>query len=399
MNSKALKFYRYSFFLMSVSAINLLTTNHVFAETFEQIPNAAISGFNDKHLLNVSVNDCKTACISETTFHCKSFDYYKGLNKCDLSSKNAESAGNLKYDYANHPYDHYVRTNGFSRIPNAAISGYNNVQLIGVTAQQCQDACLNRVDFYCKSFDYYNAQAKCDLSSANAVTAGGLYSSVAYDHHVRELPKTAQCSPWDGSTPAIGSLLRFKNKVVKDNSPGPNRYRVDLANKYLINTLHGSDPVPKFLSEDSFTIATLYEVVDSRSTTSGPEIILKSPSTGLASGTAVGFNGTELITSAHSHWPISSSWIRLAHTYRAWIDPKCLNCAVELNDKIAPVAVMQRLDLSDTARSCAQEWYPAYQFTRCNDYYVKVGGNIGEQNIHLAKNLNDVVVESCTISN
>ena len=192
MNSHEKTKHRNNHFLIFLLFVSLTSIHGAFAETFEHIPNAAISGHNDKHLINVSVNDCKIACKNETTFTCKSFDYYKGLNKCDLSSKNAELVGSLKHDYTNNPYDHYVRTNTFSRIPNSALSGYNNVQLTGVTAEQCREACLNRTDFYCKSFDYYNAQAKCDLSSENAVGGGSLYSSVAYDHHVRELSSTAK---------------------------------------------------------------------------------------------------------------------------------------------------------------------------------------------------------------
>lgn len=219
MSSNEIRMCRGKLFLFFLLVIGLIPASYIYAETFERIPNAAISGYNDKHLANVSVNDCKIACKNETAFVCKSFDYYKGKNKCDLSSANSEIVGNLKYDYANNPYDHYVRTNIFSRIPNAAISGYNNVHLVGVTAQQCRDACLSRTDFYCKSFDYYNGQGKCDLSSENASGAGGLYSSVAYDHHVREMSSTAKVTKFNSyQFIGVGNSLLWSTTNSQVNS-------------------------------------------------------------------------------------------------------------------------------------------------------------------------------------
>jgi hypothetical protein len=71
--------------------------------------NAAISGYNRKHLSNVSPADCARLCISETSFFCKSFDYYKNLRQCDLSDKTAGEVGGLKTNYGGNPYNHYSR--------------------------------------------------------------------------------------------------------------------------------------------------------------------------------------------------------------------------------------------------------------------------------------------------
>jgi len=70
---------------------------------FQHIPNAAISGRNTKHLNNVKVSDCKSACLSKNW--CNSFDYYKRAKKCDLS--NAPISTPLKTNYRGNPYDHY----------------------------------------------------------------------------------------------------------------------------------------------------------------------------------------------------------------------------------------------------------------------------------------------------
>ena len=42
-------------------------------------------------------------------FICKSFDFHKTKNKCDLSNKNAQDVGGLKKNYKDNPYDHYQR--------------------------------------------------------------------------------------------------------------------------------------------------------------------------------------------------------------------------------------------------------------------------------------------------
>ncbi len=56
-----------------------------FLNGYSRTPNAAISGHNNKHLKNVRPEDCASACDNETSFDCKSFDYYKNSNECDLS--------------------------------------------------------------------------------------------------------------------------------------------------------------------------------------------------------------------------------------------------------------------------------------------------------------------------
>jgi hypothetical protein len=98
---------KYSMCVVLISG--LMAGVSAFADIYVKIPNAAISGFNDKHITAVTVEDCKTACTNETSFYCKSFDFYKGLNKCDLSSASAVDAGALKTNYVGNPYDHYAR--------------------------------------------------------------------------------------------------------------------------------------------------------------------------------------------------------------------------------------------------------------------------------------------------
>ncbi|MFT5659723.1 MAG: hypothetical protein ACI9TV_000345 [Sulfurimonas sp.] len=79
-------------------------TNNI-AANYKLTKNAAISGHNNKQLQNVSVVNCMTSCEDEDW--CKSFDYHKLSNKCDLSSVNVNDVGKLKTNYKNNPYDHY----------------------------------------------------------------------------------------------------------------------------------------------------------------------------------------------------------------------------------------------------------------------------------------------------
>jgi len=81
-------------------------------------PNAAISGYNNKYLYSQTVASCKQACLTETSFACKSFDWYKlqsaadvgDTHTCSLSAKSAEDVGGLKNDYAGNPFDYYSCT-------------------------------------------------------------------------------------------------------------------------------------------------------------------------------------------------------------------------------------------------------------------------------------------------
>jgi hypothetical protein len=159
-----------------------------FADTFEATANSAISGYNNRNLVNVSVLDCKRFCIEESQFYCKSFDYNKIERWCDLSAKSKEDVGGLTTNYPGNPYDHYSRNDDYKISPNAAISGYNHKHLLNVTPDDCKRACDTEKSFDCVSFDYYKYVQKCDLSSATAIEVGGLkrdYPDNPYDHYAK----------------------------------------------------------------------------------------------------------------------------------------------------------------------------------------------------------------------
>lgn len=76
---------------------------------FAKTPNAAIRYYNHWKIRDTTVENCMRACLEMTKFTCRSFDYYKRMNVCDLSAATAESVGGLKTNYELDPYDHYAR--------------------------------------------------------------------------------------------------------------------------------------------------------------------------------------------------------------------------------------------------------------------------------------------------
>ncbi|GAA6134084.1 hypothetical protein NBRC116188_08730 [Oceaniserpentilla sp. 4NH20-0058] len=82
--------------------------NLAYADSYTHTSNAAISGHNKKKITG-GLDACKNACVAETTFLCRSFDYDKKNESCDLSDMTESDVGGLKSDYANDPYDHYAR--------------------------------------------------------------------------------------------------------------------------------------------------------------------------------------------------------------------------------------------------------------------------------------------------
>lgn len=73
---------------------------------WQHTANAAIPGYNNVHLNDVTIEQCKDSCCADP--RCKSFDYYKQSSQCDLSYSSASDVGGLKTDYAGSPYDHYA---------------------------------------------------------------------------------------------------------------------------------------------------------------------------------------------------------------------------------------------------------------------------------------------------
>ena len=75
--------------------------------TYRRVTNAAISGHNRERVSNVTPSQCMATCNARSW--CRSFDYYKNDNACDLSDQTSASVGGLTTNYPGNPYDHYQK--------------------------------------------------------------------------------------------------------------------------------------------------------------------------------------------------------------------------------------------------------------------------------------------------
>lgn len=61
--------------------------------------NAYIPGYNEDVGFSLSIEECQTRCMHETSFKCRSFDYWKNRRQCYLSSTSATGLGiKLRHD-------------------------------------------------------------------------------------------------------------------------------------------------------------------------------------------------------------------------------------------------------------------------------------------------------------
>lgn len=55
--------------------------------------NAYIPGYNNDVGFSLTIEECQTRCMQETSFNCQSFDYWKARRQCYLSSSTASDLG------------------------------------------------------------------------------------------------------------------------------------------------------------------------------------------------------------------------------------------------------------------------------------------------------------------
>ncbi len=101
---------------------------------FTRTLNAAIAGHNTERLTSVTTEQCANACIDASRAPwCRSFDYYKNSQQCDLSDKRASDVGGLTTNYPGDPYDHYSLMSS-EGVPNpiAGPQGRKHLLIIGI---------------------------------------------------------------------------------------------------------------------------------------------------------------------------------------------------------------------------------------------------------------------------
>lgn len=162
-------------------------------------PNAALPGYNNKHLIRQTLGMCVEACKYETEhknepggFECKSFDFNREDGTCSLSSKTAVEVP-LKSDYTQgmnggNPFDFYdcqsidaEEVGGCKQTRHVAILQLEpqetlSTQTVGTCAEACKDT------FWCKSFNWWKGEGKCGLFHKSELEVGGLDPAEISDH-------------------------------------------------------------------------------------------------------------------------------------------------------------------------------------------------------------------------
>ena len=128
--------------------------------SYIKTPDAAIMGYNQEQVIG-TVWDCVAACEARTW--CKSFDYYKSLSKCDLSTVAAAEVDGLKTDYPGNPYDHYEKPGWYEVADGHCRSGYlSTPSHHGVlTLQACKISCMAQET--CRYVSYSERDNSCAL--------------------------------------------------------------------------------------------------------------------------------------------------------------------------------------------------------------------------------------------
>ncbi|XP_077993987.1 macrophage mannose receptor 1-like [Glandiceps talaboti] len=80
----------------------------ILVDHFNVYHDNALDGYDNLHLDDVYPEDCARRCLDETQFVCKSFDYDKNNQACELSNAD-QSSGGLS-TYPGNPFDYYEVT-------------------------------------------------------------------------------------------------------------------------------------------------------------------------------------------------------------------------------------------------------------------------------------------------
>lgn len=81
---------------------------HTYGKTYQSVSRKIIRGFNEETFMNVSLADCKTKCNDDSTFHCRSFDYFPQWQTCYISTKVKTEVPDDVWEYNSEGY-HFQR--------------------------------------------------------------------------------------------------------------------------------------------------------------------------------------------------------------------------------------------------------------------------------------------------
>nr|XP_045606621.1 uncharacterized protein LOC123763528 [Procambarus clarkii] len=134
---------------------------------------------------------CAYLCDNSTTFTCRSFDFCRSDDSCNLFD---EHSIDVPDNMLNHSYDqcvHYTRDAlvDFVEHENQVLSGNRDRYIKAVTTSRCAQVCEDEPDFGCNGFDYCveSGDITCFLTSAHYSDSGVIITnSPTCDHYSRE---------------------------------------------------------------------------------------------------------------------------------------------------------------------------------------------------------------------
>lgn len=82
-----------------IQAQSCVSSCNVYGETYQSVSRKIIRGFNDKTVEETTLAKCKKDCVEETTFLCKSFDYFPQWHTCYMSASIKSDAPEDAWEY------------------------------------------------------------------------------------------------------------------------------------------------------------------------------------------------------------------------------------------------------------------------------------------------------------
>lgn len=157
-------------------------------QSFKSMPNKYVPNFDDNILTGLSIDDCASACVTQTSFVCQSFEYQLIQGTCVLSHLHPdEHPGAIKGISGT---DLYIRdyTSKFSKLPGQTVLSSSSVIYQQVfDTNQCAKLCDNYQAYNCKSFDFCFDIGTCFLGKTHVfdVPKADVISNPMCNHYSR----------------------------------------------------------------------------------------------------------------------------------------------------------------------------------------------------------------------
>ncbi|XP_060081859.1 uncharacterized protein LOC132561146 [Ylistrum balloti] len=188
------------------------TTGRILTR-FRQMKNSILSGSGDSQKVQVAVDDCAAACLSEDIFDCQSFSYCYNSETCVLSATHPdENLQEVKYSSA---CDLFSRQylDSYDELPGQVLKVETATTLTVKTDNLCAQKCT--MNTLCKSFDYCASSSSCLLRRKHTldVPSSFLTTSHLCNHYSKKYVFDFKKS--EGRQMKYGSVLPLRGISVE----------------------------------------------------------------------------------------------------------------------------------------------------------------------------------------